>query len=110
MKHHHIRQQMIQYNFKNLIANVPKPITEIHYIKKVESDNIFTPVINNHVLFEFTEKKKDVEYVIENENVVEYIVDAGVDLREIYQSEHECSEYNPMYFSLQRFIPPMEDK
>lgn len=110
MNPHHIRKQTIQSNFKNLITNVPKPITEIHYTKKIDSDNMVTPIINNHVLFEFTEKKKEPEPVIENENVVEYIVDTGVDLREIYQTENESLEYNPMFFSLRRFIPPTEDK
>lgn len=110
---HHVRKKMVQTHFNHLISNVPKHVVEIYEIKKKQEPkpNVPTP---NHVLFEFNTQKKTLEPEIEpestmklpleNDNIVEYVVDDYIDMGNIYNSEFENIEYNPMNFSLRHYI------
>lgn len=106
-KPHIVRKNIIRSNFTTIINSVPKHIVEIHETKKIETSTEISPSKTNHVLFEFSKPKtNDTEFnsSIENDNVVEYIVDDYVDISEIYTSEDDNINYNPMYFSLRHYI------
>ena len=90
-----------------IINTVPKHIVEIHETKKIEAPNEKSTFKTNHVLFEFTKPKSsdtEMNILVENDNVVEYIVDDYVDISEIYTGEDDNINYNPMYFSLRHYI------
>lgn len=106
-KPHNVRKNIIRSNFTTIINTVPKHIVEIHETKKIEASNEISTSKTNHILFEFTKPKtSDTENntLMENDNVVEYIVDDYVDMSEIYTVEDDNISYNPMYFSLRHYI------
>lgn len=130
--HHHERKKLVKFHYNHLMQNTPKHVAEIHENKNKQEPkpNVPTP---NHVLFEFGSTntwkpviKREPEPVIKpieepveepieepepestfdfgNENDMEYVVDDYIDMGNIYNSEYEKAEYNPMYFSLRHYI------
>ena len=115
VKPHYKRRQVMQHHFNHIVNNTPKHVVDLHEIKKKQEakPNVVTP---NHVLFEFnkvafvnplemkTQIESSLNLPLEKDNVVEYVVDDYIDMGNIYISEFEKPEYNPMYFSLRHYI------
>lgn len=116
VKPHYTRRQIMQHHFNHIVNNTPKHVVELHEmkIKQEAKPNVTTP---NHVLFEFnkvavvapeipleTKMESPLNLPLEKDNVVEYVVDDYIDMGNIYISEFEKPEYNPMYFSLRHYI------
>jgi hypothetical protein len=107
MSYHHPPKKVINNQFNSIITNIPKPILEIHE-NKINNAIEQKPYKDHHILYEFV-KQTSVDTIpdkqpLQEDNVVEYIVDHYIDIKDVYDFNDELNEYNPMNFTLRHYI------